>query len=33
VVVGCSSLPAVVKATPALAPLASSGVCPKVGKQ
>jgi phospholipid/cholesterol/gamma-HCH transport system substrate-binding protein len=33
VVVGCSSLPAVVKATPALAPLANSGVCPKVGKQ
>ena len=33
VVVGCSSLPAVAKATPALAPLANSGVCPKVGKQ
>jgi phospholipid/cholesterol/gamma-HCH transport system substrate-binding protein len=33
VAVGCSSLGTVTKAAPALAPLAETGACPKVGKQ
>ena len=33
VVVGCSSLATVVKASPSLEPLKAAGICPKVGKQ